>query len=211
MAIWLLSRSECGTTAAALSEIIGVTYKTAWLMLHKIRHAISESEDDRLLSGIVRVNPACYGRPHNPSVFRHPQEHPFLVGSSVDEQGSPLQIKLVLLNVHQHMNESKGILRSGIQFFTNRHIDPQAHDLEFVKNQYARNRIRALLEVARAACRWINTTFHSLGRKHLQAYLNEFGYRFNQSLLDQPPFLSLLTHCASSKKIRYADLTTAAA
>jgi hypothetical protein len=61
-AIFLTSRTEQGTNAVALSKIIGVTYKTAWLILHKIHHAMSAADQGKLLSGIVQVNSAVYGK-----------------------------------------------------------------------------------------------------------------------------------------------------
>ncbi|EES73148.1 hypothetical protein POTG_02248 [Paenibacillus sp. oral taxon 786 str. D14] len=44
-----------GISALRLSQVIQVTYKTAWLMLHKIRHALGECDARELLSGDVKV------------------------------------------------------------------------------------------------------------------------------------------------------------
>ncbi|MDF2646057.1 MAG: hypothetical protein K0Q73_1862 [Paenibacillus sp.] len=96
-AIFLISGTEQGTNAVALSKIISVTYKTAWLILHKIRHAISTADQGTLLSGIVQVNSAVYGKPYNPYFRNHPQEHYLLAGSSLNIQGEPSYIKLKLV------------------------------------------------------------------------------------------------------------------
>ncbi|MFM9281891.1 IS1595 family transposase, partial [Paenibacillus jiagnxiensis] len=45
-----------GISAMRLSQVIQVTYKTAWSMLHKIRHAIGEFDARELLCGDVKVN-----------------------------------------------------------------------------------------------------------------------------------------------------------
>ena len=55
-AIFLVSQPEHGINAVALSRIIHVTYKTAWLILHKIRHTCSMFDQKSPLSGVVQVN-----------------------------------------------------------------------------------------------------------------------------------------------------------
>jgi transposase-like protein len=96
-AIFLISDQTRGISALALSQIINVTYKTAWLMLHKIRHAMSAHDDSLSLTGIIRVNSAFYGKPHNPSTFRHPKETPVLIGASMDEQDQPSSLKIKIV------------------------------------------------------------------------------------------------------------------
>lgn len=48
---------SCGPiSAVALAEQIRVTYKTAWLMLHKLRSAMSRHEERARLTGLVRLD-----------------------------------------------------------------------------------------------------------------------------------------------------------
>ncbi|WP_197480004.1 hypothetical protein [Paenibacillus swuensis] len=46
--------------AVQLATIIQVTYKTAWLILHKLRHAIQQGDAGKLLTGLVEVISAEY-------------------------------------------------------------------------------------------------------------------------------------------------------
>jgi hypothetical protein len=57
-----------------LKEEIHVTYKTAWSMLHKIRHALREEDASILLSEFVQVHDACYGLEHNSVYEGKPKE-----------------------------------------------------------------------------------------------------------------------------------------
>ena len=50
-AIWLVSRSDKGINAVQLHTIIQVTYKTSWLMLHKIRASIHIEDQNQQLNG----------------------------------------------------------------------------------------------------------------------------------------------------------------
>lgn len=53
---------------------------------------------------------------------------------------------------------------------------------------------------------FIGGTFHGLDPKHLQAYLDEFGFRFNRRRFKGELFNRLLSCCASSKTITYSEL-----
>ncbi|MBW2309407.1 MAG: IS1595 family transposase, partial [Deltaproteobacteria bacterium] len=46
-----------------------------------------------------------------------------------------------------------------------------------------------------------------IGKKHFQAYLDEFCYRFNRRNWEQQLFDRLVTACVNSKGICYAELT----
>ncbi|MGO4272766.1 transposase [Paenibacillus sp. TAF58] len=52
-----------------------------------------------------------------------------------------------------------------------------------------------MLVFAKQASKWINSTFHGLGPKHLQKYLDEFSYRLNFSSKNIPIFAHLVHLC----------------
>ncbi|MBP1994997.1 transposase [Paenibacillus eucommiae] len=205
LTFFLLSHMEQGINAVALSSIIDVTYKTAWLMLTKIRHAMSQADLKIMLSGVVNVNTATYGRPYNPTVFRHPQEHPLLIGSSMNEQGEPLYVKIKKVR-KTHMRE-KCVLRFGTEAFNEKHVDVQTTEITCVTARFSPLRFKGLLGIAKQATRWINNTFHGLGSKHLQSYLDEFCYRLNLNINKRPIFQNLVNLCANSSSISYSMLT----
>lgn len=49
-----------GISVRKLSEEIEVTYKTAWLMLHKIRQAMRKRDAEYTLAGIVELDDAFF-------------------------------------------------------------------------------------------------------------------------------------------------------
>ena len=50
-------------------------------------------------------------------------------------------------------------------------------------------------------------TFHGLGKKHLQSYLDEFCYRFNRRFVHGEIFSRLAFAVTASLPLRFADLT----
>lgn len=54
---WLRAMQWLGdeSTSVDLAELLGVTYKTAWLIGHKLRDALTLEADEKKLSGDVAV------------------------------------------------------------------------------------------------------------------------------------------------------------
>jgi hypothetical protein len=60
VAMWLIANAKNGISSYELARSIGVTQKTAWFMLHRIRLAM-QAEDTRTLSGEVDVDETFIG------------------------------------------------------------------------------------------------------------------------------------------------------
>jgi transposase-like protein len=203
-AIDLVARLTQGTTAVELSQTIQVTYKTAWLMLHKIRHALGQYEDKQQLTGTVRMNNGKYGRPLNPTVYRHPEEHPLLVAVSLSEHDEVLQLKIK--TVEDKLCDGNSPLNLAREAFAHQYIDRRA-ELHGLKSSYAANKQPLIRNVCAQAGRWLNATFHGLGGKHLNAYLDEYCCRLNLAAALQVALPERLASiCARYSRITYAAL-----
>jgi transposase-like protein len=60
MAMWLLANAKNGISSYELGRAIGITQKSAWFMLHRIRLAM-QGDDGGLLSGDVEVDETFIG------------------------------------------------------------------------------------------------------------------------------------------------------
>src|SRR5215212_8773869 len=60
-AVWLITSYRKGIASAQLARDIDVTQKTAWFMLHRLRHAARTSTFNRPLRGEVEVDEAFFG------------------------------------------------------------------------------------------------------------------------------------------------------
>jgi transposase-like protein len=63
-AMFLMSQTRCGISAKQLERELGVTYKTAWRMLNKIRNQLMDQGQDEPLSGDVEVDETAGGEKH---------------------------------------------------------------------------------------------------------------------------------------------------
>jgi hypothetical protein len=207
LALYLITQETLKTNARELSRIIQVTYKTAWLILHKIRHAMGEADGDVQLNGHVSVTSAIYGtQPNSHSFARLPQDSPALVGASMNNQQEPEYVKIKLVP-DTHLKENE-IHRSGIKAFTEVNVH-QGATTDYVIKRYAPLNQRPAYSLFKASRNWIHSTYHGLGKRHLQAYLNEFCYRMNMKLCKSASVFTELTRlCSSTKPISYTKLTS---
>ena len=61
LAFYLLSSSKKGISAHQIHRMLGVTYKTAWFMLHRIRYAMEQPPFQRQLTGVVEADETYVG------------------------------------------------------------------------------------------------------------------------------------------------------
>jgi len=201
-AIFLVSRPAPGISAVQLKDTIQVTYKTAWLMLQKIRHAMSQSDASNLLSGMVQVHDACYGRPYNITHQTHPEEHLLLVGTSLNEQKEPTFIKMKLVT---EAPKERRIYPVEKMLFADKYIEEDAK-IEFITERLKPRKLKIGYPIFKKANHWINETFHGIGVRYLQAYFDEFCFRINRTLNHKPIFQALIQLCSSSRRITHKAL-----
>jgi transposase-like protein len=95
LAIYLIAHDKRGVSATRLSEELEVSYKTAWLMLHKIRQVMRKRDENYTLAGIVELDDAFFGAPSEGGKRgRGTDKTKVLVGLSLNKQGHPLFLKM---------------------------------------------------------------------------------------------------------------------
>jgi len=196
-AFYLLSQPS-GISSSALSRVLGVTYKTAWLIEHKIRHAMRKDEDSRLLVGDVRIEAFLYG-----SALYSDGAQPLLIGGSFDSKGELTEVKIEQPHPDHVHHRDRFIYPAGTDAFVEKHVDSEARTT-CIKRCSKSN--PSLHPLKYQLGQWLNDTFYGIGPKHLQAYAAEFCYRLNLAFRNLPPFRSLLRHCAATRVLIYKDL-----
>lgn len=199
-----LHASPTGINALQLSKIISVTYKTAWLLAHKIRHAMSTTEAEQLLSGLVKLATVIYCRQcwgEYISSKWHSREQSIVVGGSLSPSGWFERIKIKICD--KRLLYRKKEMQDSSQFITD-HIAPEARGTVTVASIQCRNRDIKLEKIPAIAQRRLADLFGGIGPKHLQVYLDQFCYAWNR--IGQNVLYDLLKHCARTKTITYREL-----
>jgi len=194
IAIFLATAHKKGISSCQLARDIGVTQKTAWFMLHRIRNAAMTPEFNAPLTGTVEIDEAFVGpRPK----FQHPNKRVRIRGSQgkkivfgmierggrlkvahVPDRKLPTVIPLVIANVKRgsrvHTDESS--VHSWMS-------STYAHDLvthklgEYVRGDVTTNTIEGVFSHFK---RTLTGTYHKVSAAHLDRYLQMFAFRWNR-------------------------------
>ena len=96
LAMHLLTQSKNNVAALELKRHLGVCYKTAWLMKHKLMQVMSEQEESRQLDGRVEIDDAYLGGelPGGKSGRGSQNKVSFIAAVQTTETGGPLRVCL---------------------------------------------------------------------------------------------------------------------
>jgi transposase-like protein len=216
-AIYLVSRDKRGLSALALSKQIGVSYQTAWLILHKIREAMSLRDDNYKLANLVELDDGFFGTPGTGGKRgRGTSKSKVVVGISV-HQDKPQFAKMEVVNaidsdslkqIAQDNIEAGATIKSdGYRSYNILGESGYQHVPIVINDQDASKVLHWVHILISNAKAFIDGTFHGLGKKHFQRYLDEFCYRFNRRFWETQLFDRLLNACCCAKTITYSELT----
>ena len=196
IAFYLVSTPK-SISAMKLMDIIRVTYKTAWTILHKIRHAISTEDASCPLSGSVFVNKNIHGRIRGIDSLEKLET--LYVGASLDKEGEPKHLKIKLLNdkIDPTLTMPIGITRLIRMNFLKEHVVPHPAYLDF---EYGYKVFpKGVFKLFSEAKTWIYKTFNGLCHKRMQPYLDEVCFRINMKLNEEPIFANLVELCMRTR------------
>jgi transposase-like protein len=196
-AIHLICSSKKGMSAHQLHRMLGITYRSAWFLAHRIRYAMTEQSIFSKLSGTVEVDETYVGgksRNMHRSVREQRIQGRGAVGKMpvvtlVERDGrvkSQYMESVTGENLKRAMIEcieEKACIMSDESpsyFGVNQHF-AEHNAVNHKKGEYVRGNahvntcesIHALLK------RGIIGTFHHISKQHLHRYLSEFDFRFN--------------------------------
>jgi transposase-like protein len=215
MAIHLLCSSKKGMSAHQLHRMLGVTYKSAWFMAHRIRYAMAELNLP-LLQGTVEVDETYIGgKTRNAIKFSNKAPVVSLVerGGKVRSfhkemvTGKTLR-QVVLDNVAPDAHIMTDELRaySGLKKLGRRHSVIRHNWKIYARKEgdvlISTNTIEGYFSILK---RGINGVYHHVGKQHLHRYLSEFDFRYNSRLINDGERSLLAIKKVSGKRLTYRD------
>lgn len=214
--IYLVSRDKRGYSASQLSAELGIAYSSAWYLLHRIRNAMSERDSEYILSGIVEMDDTYFGAAEKGSKRgRGTKKTTVMVAVSKTEKGRPCYLKIKVtdnlkgdtIGDFAKANIAKGSTIQSDAYRSYRKPLADDFDHQYEKFDSDADMLKWLHTIAGNAKAFVNGTFHGLGSKHLQSYLDEFCYRFNRRNHRSEIFSRLIYSVAKSNILGYAELT----
>ena len=190
-AVHLMSASKKGMSAKQIERMLGVSYKTAWFMCHRIREAMTTdyASTDKMggPNTIVEADetywgylyPARAGSGHKMKVVslverESGQKRSFHVANVTAETVSAVLKSQVHPETHLMTDESRIYNKIGKEFAA--HSTVNHGRKEYARGNVTSNTVEASFAIFK---RGLNGTFHSVSERHLQRYANEFDFRWN--------------------------------
>jgi transposase-like protein len=228
MAVSLMCSSKKGISAHQLHRMLGVTYKSAWFMAHRVRYAMQQPELKNKLTGIIEVDETYVGgKPrktqrdiaNNKNFKRGRGTKKTPVVALVQRDGivkSQMMTHLTSKNLKEFVcknaDNSCTIMTDEFKSYKRLRKDFNHQFVKHSMGEYVRgnthtNTIEGYFSLLK---RGINGVFHHVSEKHLHRYLSEFDFRYNMRKQNDGTSACMLLNGVEGKRLLYRDSSSAA-
>jgi transposase-like protein len=195
-AMFMICSSKKGVSSRQIHRQLRVTYKTAWFMMHRIRWAMTQEPLVGKLGGagrIVEVDETYVGG-RRPGKRGRGAYGKAIVVALIDRDAGEARVasapnvkgKTLKGIIREHVHDTTFI--SSDNYPAYKGLDKEFaghgtvdHDVEYVRGVLHTNFAENYFSLLK---RGIMGTFHVVGRQHIDRYLNEFSFRWNNRELD---------------------------
>ena len=216
LAIYLATSLKSGISSIELSKYLGITQKSAWFMLHRIRQVIDA--EDLELSGTVETDETYIGGKVNNRSFkrRNDDDTKQVVFGMVERKGRTVMKHVISSGARSLLPVIQERIKGSSKVYSDEwrsysslkklgfdHEKVNHRRGEYVNGLIHTNTIEGVWSQLK---RGIDGIYHHVSPKHLQRYCNEYQYRYNtRDLNDFERFndwLNLVNH----KRLTYRKL-----
>ena len=225
---WLLANhmlcaSKKGISGHQMARMLGVTYKTAWFMMHRIREAMKDIENEPMggAGQIVEADETFVGgKAKNRAWGAIPKKN--IVVSLVERDGRARSFHVA--NVHANVlrsvlvqnvdrnstlmtDEHKGYLAVGREY-KGGHFSVNHRRQQYAQGIYHSNTIENFFSIFK---RGIVGVYHHVSEAHLHRYTAEFDFRYNTRKLTDFERADESLMGAAGKRLTYRRTNAVAA
>lgn len=216
LAVYMMCESKKGVSANQIKRMIGVSYKTAWYLCHRIRAAMRD-EDQRQLSGTVEIDETWVGGVAKGKGYGYKGNKAVVIAAVerggearvkvVPDRRTPTVRRFVERNVSRDTDAIYTDELSSYDFIDREHDAEHAsvkHSLdEWVNGQVHTNTVEGVHSLLK---RSIIGSYHKVSKKHLPAYVDEMEWRYNNR---ENPYLfrDTIVELVNAERMQYKVLT----
>lgn len=214
MATHLMCASKKGISAHQLHRMLGITYKSAWFMAHRIREAMNTAPTGKLGGGgkPVEVDETYWGNvPGKP--IKQGSGHKMKILSLVERGGDkrsyhvanvtaktlrPIMQAQIDAKARLHTDELRTYKWIGKDFAKHEFVSHRAG--EYSRDDVTTNTVESSFALLK---RGLVGTFHKVSEAHLQRYATEFDFRWNHRKTDDDSRAAALAAQIGGKRLMY--------
>jgi transposase-like protein len=222
-AMYLLVTARKGISSMQLAKEIGITQKSAWFVLHRLREACND--ENSTLRGMVEIDETFIGGKES---NKHERDKLKAGRGAVgkvpvlgmrERGGRTLAVPIEQTSMAEIQSAIHARVEVGSTIFTDEHAAYSDMDSlffrqqqvnhsagEYVKGMAHTNGIESVWAVLK---RGLNGVYHHVTEKHLGRYVDEFAFRLNEGNVTRHTWerLASFVEAVAGKRITYKELT----
>ncbi|MEO6218196.1 MAG: IS1595 family transposase [Sphingomonas sp.] len=227
LATHLMAASKKGMSAKQMERMLGVTYKTAWFLCHRIREAMEGANPTGPLGGpdmVVEADEAWIGGKAANRAFRKPAPKK-IVMSLVERNGNVRTLHIADINgktlrsaIVQNVSRTSTLSTDEASRFVNLGREFKSHGSvnhsagEYTKEittggvwnkvtaSYSTNAVENFFSIFK---RGVIGTYHHMSATHLHRYCSEFDLRHNTRTLTDGERAALILKGGEGRRLTY--------
>jgi transposase-like protein len=221
-AMWMIQNCKNGIASHEIARAVGVTQKTAWFMLHRIRLALQEGTMAQL-AGEVEVDETFIGgKSRNMHLDKRAQRITGTGGKDkavvmgILERGKTVRASVIpnrrkrslQAEVREHVKAGSALFTDALQSYdglaaeyAHQVID---HAVEYVRGRVHTNGLENFWSLLK---RGLKGTYVSVEPFHLHRYLDEQSFRYNNRKTDDAGRFDIGVRQITGKRLTYKQLT----
>src|SRR5580704_7455804 len=222
-AMWLVANCRNGVSSCEIARDLGLTQKTAWFMLHRIRESMQDKTATKL-AGEVEVDESFIGgkarnmhRARRERVITGTGGKDKAIALGMVERGGNVRTFAVPNRrkhelhgkIRQHVKAGSVLFSDALQSYNGLDGEYQHavvdHAVEYVRGNVHTNTMENFWSLVK---RGLHGTYVSVEPFHLFRYLDEQAFRYNNRLpMSDADRFSYLVRKIVGKRLTYAELT----
>ena len=216
LAAYLICESKKGMSALQIKRTLGISYKTAWYLCHRIREAM-KIEPTEMLKGTVEADETFVGGKYDKRRKRASYEKPCVVG--VIERGGDVRAEKIPSRGARAISAFvRTSVEPGSKLMTDDYAAYEKVGKEYDHSVIAHSKLQYVVGLTHTNSienfwslfkRGLVGQFHRVSEKHLDRYLDEFTYRFNGQD-DERLFQHTMRNLVNGKTLTFEKLTKSA-
>lgn len=215
VAVHLMCASKKAISSHQLHRMLGVTYKSAWFMAHRIREAMKPGSDGLMGTGggTVEADETYWGNQGKQRTGARGYAHKMKVVSLVERGGEKRSIVVTAVNAKTLTAVLAANVCKTANLMTDEHAGYTKVGREYASHgvtrhsagQYAvgnvhSNTVESSFSLLK---RGLVGTFRHVGEQHLQRYVTEFDFRWNHRKATDKDRADALLSSVSGKRLQY--------
>ena len=220
--MYLLVTARKGISSMQLAKEIGITQKSAWFVLQRLREACGN--DQTMLKGIVEIDEIYVGGRED---TKHMRER-------LKFSGAGSTNKIPVIGMRERGGRTRAlplegtgtvsigrVVRKNVEAGSTLHTDEWSaykklagdykhESVNHSKDEYSRNGVttNAVESVFAVMRRGLHGVYHKASKKHLARYVNEFAWRLNEGNVKRHSLdrLDSFVDAVAGKRITYEEL-----